>query len=138
MRKSAAGRIFAQNMAASHGGSILGLGSSSLARCCKVCGIRRSFITETLIPPKDDLDTKESEDKSDFRDFVSNWLDKIRGNSSELEKVIITLPHSGSHGACPPHHNRFQDVHACSIDKLCDDRCIMQTRSTAGSFTAEL
>jgi hypothetical protein len=47
----------------------------------------RAFITETLIPPKDEDDTVESNDKSDFRDFISNWLDKIRGNSSELEKV---------------------------------------------------
>lgn len=51
----------------------------------------RAFITETLIPPKDADDTEEGNDKSDFRDFISNWLDKIRGNSSELEKV----------GACP-------------------------------------
>ena len=51
----------------------------------------RAFITETLIPPKDEEDTEEGNDKSDFRDFVSNWLDRIRGNSSELEKV----------GACP-------------------------------------
>jgi len=47
----------------------------------------RAFITETLSPPKDEDDTEEGNDKSDFRDFVSNWLDKIRGNSSELEKV---------------------------------------------------
>ncbi len=47
----------------------------------------RAFITETLIPPKDEDDTEENTDKSDFRDFVSNWLDKIRGNSSEMEKV---------------------------------------------------
>ena len=51
----------------------------------------RAFITETLIPPKDEDDTEESSDKSDFRDFVSNWLDKFRGNKTEMDKVWLPV-----------------------------------------------
>lgn len=51
----------------------------------------RAFITETLIPPKDEDDTEESSDKSDFRDFVSNWLDKFRGNKTEMDKVCLPI-----------------------------------------------
>ena len=57
----------------------------------------RAFITETLIPPKDEEDTEESSDKSDFRDFVSNWLDKLRGNKTEMDKVWLPIMLTDAH-----------------------------------------
>ena len=51
----------------------------------------RALITETLIPPKDEDDTEEGNDKSNFRDFISNWLDKFRGNKTEMEKAGLPV-----------------------------------------------
>ena len=64
--------------------NLLCLDSGRMLKC-------RAFITETLIPPKDDEDTEESNDKSDFRDFISNWLDKFRGNKTEMDKVWLPV-----------------------------------------------
>lgn len=73
---------FMMTFSGSQSGSIYPPDSSASPLC-------RAFITETLIPPKDDEDTEESNDKSDFRDFISNWLDKFRGNKTEMDKVEL-------------------------------------------------
>ena len=80
----------------------------------------RAFITETLIPPKDEEDTGESEDKSDFRDYVSAWLDKFRSNKTEMEKVITGVKYLQS----APEHSLvpyvLQRIYASFKRQLCE------------------
>ena len=84
----------------------------------------RAFITETLIPPKDEDDTVEGNDKSDFRDFVSNWLDKFRGNKTEMDKVWLPVMLAEEH----------PQVFASLLDLLCSHVCSKSVHTCTTSF----